>query len=354
MTSPRPWQIAVAALIALAIALVAWRAVSGHKAGADTPPAAALVGVASVRATTVRETVKAYGVIAGSAQASHTVAAPRGVIVVRLLVGPGQPVAAGAPLLELASTPAAELAYRQATDATAFAGRDLERVQRLFDQRLAASDQLGAARKALGDAKAALAAQTATGAGGGRQTLASPFAGVVGAVTVTVGEHVAADAPLMTIIGTGGLVAQLGVEPTKAGRLATGQAVSVASAFDPARHAEARLAVVGRQVDPTTRLVTVTAPSPDAGLPLGAAVQGEITVASHPGLLVPRAAVVFDESGAHVFAIQGAKAHQVAVTTGADQGADVEVIGALRAGEAVAVAGAYQLQDGARVRTSSR
>ncbi|MGI9169428.1 MAG: efflux RND transporter periplasmic adaptor subunit, partial [Caulobacteraceae bacterium] len=235
-----------------------------------------------------------------------------------------------------------------------FAERDLARVRRLYDQQLAANDQLGAARKAVADARVALAAQAAVGAGKGRQSLVAPVAGVVGSTPAAAGEHLAADAPLITVIANGGLVAQLGVEPTRAARLAPGQRVAIASAFDPAHSLQSRVLVVGRQVDPTTRLITVTAPVQGAGLALGAAVEGKITVASHVGLLVPAAAVTYDEDGAHVFVARNGKAHQVNVRPGETQGDEIEVTGSLSAGDLVAVQGAYQLQDGLAVRTARR
>ncbi len=350
----KPWTLAVAGVALILIALIAWRALHKPATAPEAAAPAALITVAAIRQGEIAQTVSAYGTIAGSPAASRTLAAPRAVIVEQVLVAPGQPVAAGAPLIVLANTPATELAFRQAADAAGFADRDLARVQRLYDQHLAANDQLGAARKAVADAKAGVAAQVAAGAGGGRQTLRASVAGVIGAVPAAAGEHVAADAPLMTLIANGGLIAQLGVEPTHAGALAAGQSVTIASAFDPAHKILGRLAVVGRQVDPATRLVTVTVPVPGAAPALGAAVVGVITVASHTGLVVPAAAVVYDEAGAHLFVVRRGKARQVAVTPGETQGDDLEVAGALTAGEAVAVQSAYQLQDGLAVRIRPR
>ena len=349
----KPWHLGVAIAVAIVIAVVAWRLLTGHAAEADAPAGTALVTLAPVEAASIEDTVTAYGVIGGSAAASRTIAAPRGVIVEQLLATPGQPVASGEPLIVLANTPATQLAFRQAADAVAFAQRELERVQRLYDAHLAANDQLGAARKALTDAQAATAAQSQAGASAGRQTLTAPFAGVVGAVPVALGEHVAADAPLMTIIASGGLVAQLGVESERARRVAPGQPARIASAFDPSQSVESHVAVVGRQVDPTTRLVTVSAPAQGAGLALGGSVQGTIVVASHAGLRAPHAAVVYDEDGAHVFVIKAGKAYQVGVKTGAEQGEAIEISGAVKAGDLLAVDGAYQLQDGWPVRTAA-
>ena len=114
-----------------------------------------------------------------------------------VLVTPGQPVAAGAPLVEVGDTPASGLAYRQAADAVTYAKRDLARVQRLYDQQLAANDQLLAAQKALADAQAALAAQAAAGGGHARQAIVSPIAGVVGQVSAARGQQIAAGGALV-------------------------------------------------------------------------------------------------------------------------------------------------------------
>jgi len=353
MRPVKPTQFAAGGAALAVAAGIAWRIVAGGAAAEEeAPPPAALVTLAQVKSDTVRETVEAYGTVTGSTASSRTLAVPRAVIVDRLLVTAGTPVTAGAPLIVVANAPASAQAYRQAADAAAFAEKDLARVQRLYDQHLAANDQLIAAQKALADARAGLGAQRASGAGAGRQTLTAPFAGVVATAPVAAGDHVAADAALMSLVATNGLVAQLGVEPQKAASLATGQSVSLAPLFHPERRIDTRLSVVSRQLDAASHMINVTAPLKGAPLALGESLKAEVTVSTHPGLTVPRAAVVFDEDGAHVFVVAGGKAKLVAVKTGAGQGEDIEVRGPLRAGDAVAVQGAYQLQDGMAVRVA--
>ena len=348
----RRWPaIAAVAAVLLLAALAVWRL--NQKApddDGDNPAATALVTVAPARSGPVSQTVEAYGVIAGSASATRTLSAGRDVVVEDLLAAPGQPVAAGAPLVEVGDTPASGLAYRQAVGALTFAKQDLARVKRLYDQQLAANDQLTAAQKAVADAQAALAAQAAAGGGQARQPIVSPIAGVVWQVQAAKGQQIAAGGPLVTVVATGGLVAQFWVEPNHASQLAPGQPVRIASALDPKTTAAGRLTMVGRAVDPSTHLIAAIAPVSAIGLPLGSAVRGDIAVSTSQGLTVPRASVVYDEDGAHVFVVRGAKAHQVAVTTGPEEGDQIAVAGDLRAGDPVVVAGAYQLQDGLAVR----
>ena len=345
----RPMLAALAAIVLVA-GLLAWRLTRKAPDEDSAPPPSALVTVAPARAGAISRTVEAYGVIAGSAAASRTISAARDVIVQDVLVTAGQPVAAGAPLAQVGDTPASGLAYRQAADGAIFARRDLARVQRLYDQHLAANDQLIAAQKALADAQGALTAQVAAGGGQARRAVVSPIAGVVGQVAVARGQQVAAGGVLVTVVASGGLVAQLGVEPDRAAQVSVGQPVRLVSAFDPKAAIDSRLTVVGRAVDPASHLITVSAPARSAALPLGASVRGEIAVATSQGLTVPRAAVVYGEDGAHVFVVRAGKARQVAVETSPESGDQIAVTGALHAGDPVVVAGAYQLQDGLAVR----
>jgi RND family efflux transporter MFP subunit len=345
----------LAAVLILTAGLVAWRFVrNGQAAEGQAPVGTALVTLAPIESGTIDETVTAFGTVAGAPSASRTLAAPRGVIVERVMVTPGQPIAAGGPLMVLANTPATELAARQAGEAAKFAQLDLDRVQRLYDAHLAAGDQLDAARKVLADAQAAAAAQSRAGADAGRQTIVAPAAGLIGAVSVSTGEHVAADAPLLSVVAKDGLVAQLNVEPEQAARIAAGQAVRLASAFDPAQAASSHVTLVGRLVDPSSHLTTVTVPLPAGTWAMGGAVRAQIVVSRHMGLRAPRAALVYDEAGVHLFVVRDGRAHQVAVTPGAETGDDIEVAGGIHAGDQVVVVGAYQLRDGWPVRTAAR
>ena len=349
---PRWAWVAAAIVVVTIIAFFLLKPKGGGDAAGSEPAVVASITTASVRAQSVPDITHANGSIQPAAGAALTVASPKAAVVSQVFVGPGQAVHAGQPLVTLANAPASEQSYRQAADAESFAERDLARVKRLFDERLAASDQVSAAEKTLADAKAALAAQTAQGAGHASQVVVAPAAAVVVSVSAANGDRVAQDAALMVLAREGGLVAKLGVEPADAVRVAPGQSVLLKPVFGGAA-LSSRLATVGQQTDPATKAVDATAPV-GAGFSVGAAVQAQIVTGSHQGLVVPRASVVFDETGPHLFTIAGGKAHRVFVTVGADQGQDIEVRGPLAAGAVVAVQGAYELQDGMSVRTGGR
>ena len=352
MTRQRVLVLSVAGVVAvgiLVLVLLKGRG-SGEEAAAEPTPTA-LVTVAPLRRGAVQDIVSAYGVVQADPAGTLTVAAPKASIVVRTLARSGQTVSAGQALVEIANAPAAELAYRQAADAVTAAEADLARVQRLYDQHLAATDQLIVAQKALADARSALAAQAKQKSNQSRVTLTAPAAGVVTNVAAAAGDHVAQDAPLVVLARSGAAVAKLALEPS-GGRFMPGQAVTITPSFG-GPPTSSRLTMVGRAADQTTKTLDALAPAP-AGLPIGAPVKAEVITGTHQGVLAPHASVVFDETGSHVFLISQGKAHRVFVTVGGDHGDSVEVSGPLPANASVAVEGAYELQDGMAVRVRGR
>ncbi|MDB5442587.1 MAG: efflux transporter periplasmic adaptor subunit, partial [Phenylobacterium sp.] len=121
MSRNRLLGVAVAILVLVAVvAAVLMRRGGGGAAEADAAPTA-VVTVAAARSETLQDVVSVYGVVTADPAGAMTVAAPKQVIVLRVLVRSGQTVAAGQPVVEVASAPGAQLAYRQAVDAAAFA-----------------------------------------------------------------------------------------------------------------------------------------------------------------------------------------------------------------------------------------
>jgi len=340
-----------ALLVAAIVALVVARGGAGKDQSAAVAPTAR-VTTAPIVSRTLKNVSEAYGVVQADPAGTITLAAPRAVIVTAVLVQLGQPVRAGQALVVVASAPAADLAYRQAVAAATSAAKDLARVQRLFDEHLAASDQLIVARKAVADAQAALAAQQSQGAGRGSQTLTAPAAAVVTALAAAPGDRLAQDAPMVVMARQGAVLARLGLEPGT-GDFAVGQPVTIRPAGGGASIAS-RLVMVGRAADPTTRTIDALAPLGAAAPPIGSGVEADVLTGTHVGLTAPRAAVVFDETGDHVFIVSGGKAQRVFVTVGRDHGDDIEVKGPIAAGDLVAVEGAQELQDGMAVRVAAR
>jgi len=337
----------------LAAGLIVWLVLSRKHSEADvdaTPTA--IVTLASVKVEKLEDVVSAFGTVQADPAATTSLASPKAAIVTRVLVRSGQTVAAGQTMVELADAPGSELSFKEARSAADLAKSDLARVQRLYDERLAASDQLDTAKKTLVDSEAVLAAQEKQGAGRAQQALKAPQAGIVTTVSAAAGDHVAQDAPLLMLARTGAAAVKLGLEP--AGRFAVGQAVTLKPVFG-GPSIPSHIAMVGRAADQTTKTLDAIVPlTAAANLPIGAAVQGDVVTGAHMGTTVPRAAVVFDETGPHIFTAAGGKAHRIFVKIGLDHGDDIEVVGAIPVGALVAVEGSQELQDGMAVKVRSK
>jgi len=346
------WLALVGLLIGVGAIAALVLARRGGGEASDENAATATITVAEVKSERLDDVTTAFGLVQADPGATSTLAAPRPLIVERLFVRPGAIVRAGDPLAEVVNAPASTLAYRQAADAARSAQTDLARVQRLYGERLVASDQLAAAQKALADANAALAAQQQQGAQRAHDVLAAKAAAVVVSVAAAPGDRLAQDAPLMVLARQGALSAKLGVEPSAPG-LAAGDAVTIRPTAGGAPIIT-KLTMVAHIADPATRTLDALATLPGAAPPIGTAVTAEIVTGWRQGLAAPRGAVVFDETGAHVFVISGDKARRVFVTAGRNHGDEIEISGPIRAGDLVAVQGAYELQDGMAVKVASR
>ena len=348
MRRPFAWIAAAIVLLIAAAAVFFMTRKSGGEAEAEAK-GQALVTLAPVARGQVEDVVETTGVVQADPGGAVAVAAPRNVVVLRVFVRPGEAVKAGQPLVEVADAPASALAYAQALHARDFARRDLERTRRMAEEHLATNDQLSAAEKTLADAESALSAAAAQGAGHARQTLTAPVDAVVATVPVSPGDRTAEAGDLVTLSGQAAEMARLWLSPDDAPKAASGDVVRLETVFGGASQS-ARLRGVGRQVDSTTKMIDAVAPVGGAW-PIGTAVKAEVVTGVHDGLTVPRASVVFDETGEHVFRVAGGKAGRIDVSVVRGVGDAYEVKGPLNAGDTVAVEGAFQLEDGMTVRT---
>jgi multidrug efflux pump subunit AcrA (membrane-fusion protein) len=154
--------------------------------GSSSPPAAdatptTLVTLAKAEQGSLPALVDAYGTAAPAQNGVVTISVPQPGQVTAVLVTQGATVAAGQPVATFAVSPSARSSYLQAADALRAADAQRRTTAQLLTQQLATRDQLVQADKAVADARVALAALQAEGAGSGTMTLRAPFAGLVNA-----------------------------------------------------------------------------------------------------------------------------------------------------------------------------
>lgn len=335
------------------LALVPLAACGSGPSATDSAVAATpgvLVGVQRVERGGAPDWVTAYGSAAPTVAGTGTVSVAQAGQVIRLAATPGAAVRFGQVLAVFSTDPSVISGYQQAVTSLATARAQRATTAQLLAQQLATRDQLTQADKAVADTQAALAALRQQGAGQPTRTLTAPFAGVVTAVSVAQGDRTQPGAPLMTVVRSGSIVATVGLNPAQASRVRAGQRARV-SRLDGGPGMPARVVRIDGVLNPRTRLIDVDLSVPTGAVLPNEAVRGDIAVGLASGWLVPHRALVTANGPPRVFQVVAGKAHAVDVTL-LLPGEQVDVVaGPIDPSRPLIVDGAYQVEDGAAVRT---
>ena len=342
--TPRAWR-SIALLSGLSLLLAACS--SANQPSANQLPIA--VGVVMPVRHAFRIKIVAFGQLAADQRKALSLSVPHAARIIETEVVAGQRVKRDQPLLKLETDPATRSEYLKAQSALQVARDELARAERLHAEKLATNAQLDAARKALGDAQAALAAQAKLGGAQANTTLRAPAAGVVTTLSAQAGQHVNAGTTLIQFAPTAALAAQLGVDPGAAADIRTGMPVLLDPVYGargtPPLHAT--VAMVGDAINPQSHLVDVIATlDADVRLPAGTALTGIIETTPFKAWAVPRNTLQSDASGSYVFQVEHGKAHRVNVKVLSPDGSPVGVDGALDPQAPVITLGSYEVSDG--------
>jgi RND family efflux transporter MFP subunit len=349
-------------LIAIAAGAGFWlghRSGGGEKDESDTagkegaePKPVANVSVVPIRKAAISDDIVAYGEIVAPTSEVQVVSVPFESRVVKTMVAPGQPVTAGQTLIEVEPSAATMLALQDARNALEASKRDYELVQQRFGQKLATNSELFAAQNTLKSAQAHLQSLQKAGADGRRQ-LKAEAPGIASKIDVQAGQVVPIGGPLVEVASQSQIEAKLGVEPNDTGALSVGQDVQLKPVENPgAEPVTGKIRLVGRLVDPTSRLIDVMVSlPPDSKLLLDSFVAGKLARASAEGLLVPREAVLpSEDEGYELFTIKNNHAAKHSVKLGVENNQQVQVIADdLKEGDLAVVLGNYELEDGMQV-----
>lgn len=310
-----------------------------------------LVTLSRLKEGSLPSVVVGYGTVGAANSGRKTVMAPESAVVGRIFVRLGEEVAAGAPLVELAPSPASSASYMQARSALTVAQQLVVSTERLVSLHLATAQQLADAKKSQSDARAQLRALEMVGAGGAR-IVRAPFAAIVTTLAATPGAIVAEGAPLMDLAAPGHLVLTVGVVPAQAGTIAPNDIAAV-TLVGGAGSSTGRVMVRGAVAEADTGLVPVDIALPPGRFYPGEMAEAVITTGQVHGYVVPHSAILVNDSGAPyvVQAIDGT-AKKVPVQVVGTHGDEDVITGALNSRAPLVLAGNYQLDDGMKVRLS--
>lgn len=319
--------------------------------GPSTPPAApsVLVSVVQPHWGTLPRTVTAFGAAAPALTGTETISVQQPGQLTRLFVTPGAAVRAGQALAVFTVAPTARSTYQQAANALRAAQQQRAATAQLLSQQLATSDQLAQADKTVADARDALAALGAEGAGQATRTLTAPFDGVVTTITAAQGDRTQGGAPLLTVARGGDIVVSVGVDPAQRSALAVGQAATL-QRLTGGETLAGHVVRVDSQLNARTRLVDVDISFPAGRLLPGEAMQVSIQTGQVAGWIVPHRAVVTAGGPVRLFQVVGGKAKAVPAHTLLTSDTADAVSGPVDARRPLIVDGAYQVSDGDAVR----
>ena len=211
---------------------------------------------------------------------------------------------------------------------------DLARKQ--FDVK-AAEGQLNAAKGRVVSAQAQL----------NYTRITSPISGVVTDSPYYLGETVASDQPIITVMDISQIIARAYVPEDLAARLKVGDPATIATAgLD--KPLNGKVTLVSPALDPnTTNLeVWVAAPNPGEKLKPGTSVRVTIVAETVPqAIVIPADALLTasDGSTSVMVVTSDSKAKQEVVTVGIRNGGDAQITSGLKAGDRVVTTGAYEL-----------
>ena len=350
MTFEKRTITAVLAALALPWAIACGGSANGTEHAAGATGTAAPIEKVPVEVGVVRqEPMAALYSTSATLRASRraTVTTRTAGVLRRLLVEEGQRVRSGQAVAELENDEQ-RIAYERSKTTLDTRQRELDRVQKLFEQQLVSEDAFEKARREAQDARhAADLAQLALA----HTVIQSPFDAMVVRRHLDVGNTVTAGTPVYDLADVSPLYADVNVPERHVARLSVGQEVRLTPDAAP-QGVGAKIERIAPAVDPGTGTVKVTLTVADSGnLRPGAFVRVDVLTDEHPNaLVVPRSAVAAEGQRWFVYRLAAEdKVEKLPVELGFEAQDRVEVLPMdkpIAAGDRVVVAGTGALEDG--------
>lgn len=184
--------------------------------------------------------------------------------------------------------------------------------------------------------------------------VASPVDGVVAERFLSQGALVGPTTPIVSLISND-LELVLGVEESQVGQVKEGQKAEITVAAYPEQLFPAKVSLVAPSVGPRSRTFQVRVKPADPEGKLRAGMFARVKIVTREkdhAVLVPKEAVVARSGQSSVFVLADEGVQPRPVRLGLADDETVEVLGGLKAGEEVVVAGQSELRDGDRVRVN--
>jgi len=335
----------VAALALVISAASCAKKAGGPRGGFKMPPTP--VEVADVHPQVVRDQFHALGTL--EAHEVIQVVGEVNAIVKRIRFAEGQPVAAGATLVELDDREIRADASR-ATALSEQAKANFDRAEKLSAQEVVSKQQLDDARATY---KVAEANEAVSSARLAKTRIRAPWAGLIGRKKVSPGAYIRSGDEIAELARVDEMKVTFAVPERYLNDLSVGIPVEISTPAYPGESFRGRVTVVDPIVDPTTRTVQVVAriPNPGRRLRPGLSANVSVTFAERSmALVVPDESVFAEGVQNFVYVVKpDSTVTRTAIELGARDSSHVEVLKGLEAGAVVVRAGHQKLYEGAKV-----
>ena len=312
----------------------------------------ALVRVAPIKLGPISKRLTAFGRVVASPGRAKVLSIPYESQIGTFFVLQGQEVSKGARLLEIGPTPDTLLKFGMAQNNYDTARSLFIKAKRQAKLKLITNRELIQSEQAFRNAGLVLNRLKDIGASQ-KVTICSKFHGIISRIFASPGSIVPAGSPVMEIVSQDAVEIVLGVEPEDAHLIRPGDQVALTAVNRPSqKEIRGRVQAISRSIDPSSRSldVFVSVPSPPTFM-LNEYVRGDILVASKKGLIVPRNAVLPEDSHSVLYTLKDGKAIRHIVTLGLENDREIEISGPdISEGDLAIVLGNYELRDGMAVR----
>ena len=338
------------ALLALVLALAACKGGGDGKEkdgkdGADKGPEAVAVEVAKASRRSIAASYN--GTAALEARGEAQVVAKTSGLALQVFAEVGQHVKAGQVLVRI-DADRATLQVAQSDVQIRKLQANFARAQQLASQKMVSANDLDTLRYDLENARASnrLARLELS-----YTSVKAPISGVIAERSIKPGNLVQINTPIMRIVDTSRLEATLNAPEREIETLKTGQTVQLMVDALPGKTFEGRIDRVSPVVDAGSGTFRVVCAFDGGGL-LQPGMFARIRINYDQranALVIPRNALLEDGTEPAVFTVRAEKASRVALKLGSVDGEWVEVLGGLKEGEPVVVAGKSALREGSAV-----
>lgn len=185
-----------------------------------------------------------------------------------------------------------------------------------------------------------------------QKEIQAPFAGILGAFNVQVGDYVTAGDPLVTLVDSSRLRVDFNIPQNLVSKLKLGQLVNISVDAYPRKTFYGTVSFIASIVNKDTRSIAVQAlvPNPQNLLSSGMFVHvaEQISVTKN-AIMVPQDAVLADITGYYVYIVHDNKVSKIYVKLGTHVGTMVQITSGLHPEDIIVSTGQQKLSDGSLI-----